>query len=185
MARCWVNTPPRGLRRARGTWGPWRWAAEMVKLCGDRTQFTIEWREIPNTVQLFTLPLATTTPWLPDCCGRQVHLKGGSSRNWSTGSAVSIGAVSLPFTASCGMVRTYVELKELCLGLSWWRLGKGWVLYVGVVAWQVWRISKKQVCCNVLKKSRAVAKIHLRVVFQRKKRCCGGFTKSTSALICF
>ena len=157
MARCWVNTPPRGFRRARGTWGPYRWAAEMVKQCGDTNHGTnwqmtaMMWRLIifhhrtkinspcrwlsisNNTITIhfigsclnsFTLPLATTTPWLPDCCGRQVHLKG-SSRNWSTGSAVSIGAVSLPFMASCGMVRTYVEAKELCLGLSWWRLVKG------------------------------------------------------------
>ena len=40
MARCWVNTPPRGFRRARGTWGPYRWAAEMVKLCVNTSHGT-------------------------------------------------------------------------------------------------------------------------------------------------
>ncbi len=76
MARCWVNTPPRGFRRARGTWRPWRWAAEMVKLRGDRTQFTIEWWQISNVPfemfhswisWLFTLKPShyhTMAPWL-------------------------------------------------------------------------------------------------------------------------
>ena len=53
MARCWVNTPPRGFRRARGTWGPYRWAAEMVKPCGDTNHGT-NWQIDSYDVEIYS-----------------------------------------------------------------------------------------------------------------------------------
>ena len=48
------------------------------------------------------------------------------------------------------------RVKRAMLGLSWWRLVKGWVLQGDVVAWQVWRIWKNKSVAKETEECRVV-----------------------------